>query len=508
MQHSGYFTSLTYSVGYYSGLNPLHASTLNKLHGKDIGEVSTACELGFGNGLSLCMHAATSKTVWYGNDLMPEHVNFTKGLLRNAELTDHLYNEDFTRFCAREELPDFDFIALHGVWSWINDQNRSIIVDFIKRKLNPGGTLYISYNSLPGQSNLQPFRHIFKKYHESEVNKQTDAVLAISKAIERVSELLHIDPRAFKESTTVKEHVLNLKTREIGYLGHEYLNDSWEPMYFDRVNSDLKTAGLSFLSSSNFVDHIPAFSFDSKQYEYLSTIQNSTERQLAIDYITGRQFRREYWVKHEEERAQNINLADFADDTCFVQIVSDSSIKLTIKADATSISLSQAIYTPFSACFAGSETTSFSELVSQMSKHGAGREQVGEAVGIFMACGYIAVAVKKVSRECQRRTLLLNNYLIQLSLSNQDIKFLASTKIQGGLYIPRLHLLFLSVDKDKREQGKLEQTILLLESNQEVLNDDNGDILNGDDLRAEVSRQHDVFASEHLPRYRMLGIIE
>lgn len=508
MPYKGYFTSLSYSAGYYSGLNPLNASLLRKLFGLNISEASTACELGFGNGLSLCINAATSKTVWYGNDLIPEHVNFTKELLGKAEVADHLYNEDFTRFCAREELPDFDFIALHGVWSWINDENRSTVVDFIKRKLVPGGTLYISYNSLPGQSNLQPFRHIFKKYYETELTKQNDAVLAISTALERVSEFLHIDPRAFKENTTIKDHVLNLKTREIGYLGHEYLNDSWEPMYFDRVNSDLTSAGLSFLSSSHFVDHIPAFSFNSSQFDFLSKIQNNTERQLAIDYITGRQFRREYWVKGEELSAQNVNLADFLDDSCFVQIVSDSSIKLSIKADATSISLSQEFYKPFSACFAGSETKSFSELVSQMSKHGAGRAQVGEGVGIFLACGYLAVAVKEVSSECQRRTLLLNNFLIQLSLSNPDIKFLASTKIQGGVYIPRLHLLFLSVDKDKRDQSILEQTISLLERNQEVLNNDNGEILNSDDLCAEISRQYDVFALEHLPRYRKLGIIE
>ena len=368
--------------------------------------------------------------------------------------------------------------------------------------------LYISYNSLPGQSQLQPFRHIFKKYYESELNIATDDIQAIPNAIERVSKVLELDARAFKENGTVKEHVLNLKNREIAYLGHEYLNDSWEPMYFDRVDSDLRKAGLSFLSSSHFIDHIPAFSFDASQYEFLSKIQDSTERQLTIDYITNRQFRREYWVKEEGLQALEVNLTKFSDDTHFVQIVPDTAIKLSIKADATSISLSRSFYEPFCACFSGTRSPAFSELVSRMSHHGADRRQVGEAVGIFLACGYIEVAVERVSDECQQRTLSLNNYLIQLSLSNLDIKFLASTKTQGGVYLPRLHLLFLSLDKHEKKQAQLEQVLSLFERNQEVLRDSKGEVVSSGDLVAEISNQYDDFTSEHLPRYRKLGIIE
>lgn len=504
----GYFTTIPYSLGYYQGINPIHAGLLHSVNGKALFPIRTACELGFGNGLSLCIHSAASKTVWYGNDLMPEHVGFAKELSEQSGVKNYLHKEDFSQFCARDELPQFDFIALHGVWSWINENNRSIIINFIKRKLNPGGTLYISYNSLPGQSQIQPFRHIFKKYHESEFNTATDDTLAIPKALDRVSKVLELDARAFKENVTVKDHVLNLKNREIAYLGHEYLNDSWEPMYFDRVDSDLRKAGLSFLSSSHFIDHIPAFSFDASQYEFLSKIQDTTERQLTIDYITNRQFRREYWVKEEGLQALEVNLAKFSDDTHFVQIVPDTAIKLSIKADATSISLSRSFYEPFCACFSGTRSPAFSELISRMSHHGADRRQVGEAVGIFLACGYIEVAVERVSDEQQQRTLSLNNYLIQLSLSNPDIKFLASTKTQGGVYIPRTHLLFLSLYKHEKKQAQLEQVLSLFERNQEVLRDSKGEVVSSDDLVAEISSQYDDFTSEHLPRYRKLGIIE
>lgn len=36
-------------------------------------------------------------------------------------------------------LPQFDFITLHGIYTWVSRENRQHIVDFIARYLKPGG---------------------------------------------------------------------------------------------------------------------------------------------------------------------------------------------------------------------------------------------------------------------------------------------------------------------------------------------------------------------------------
>jgi len=78
----------------------------------------------------------------------------TRSLRRNAPRRPgadiHLSDQSFAEFCGRTDLPDFDYIALHGLWSWINDDNRAVIVDFIRRKVKVGGVVYISHNTLPG----------------------------------------------------------------------------------------------------------------------------------------------------------------------------------------------------------------------------------------------------------------------------------------------------------------------------------------------------------------------
>jgi len=55
-----------------------------------------------------------------------------------------LLEDSFAELAARPELPEFDIIGLHGVWTWISDENSRVIVDFIRRKLRAGGILYIS----------------------------------------------------------------------------------------------------------------------------------------------------------------------------------------------------------------------------------------------------------------------------------------------------------------------------------------------------------------------------
>ena len=37
----------------------------------------------------------------------------------NLVIVTNDYADDFEKFCGESELPDFDFIGLHGVWSWM-----------------------------------------------------------------------------------------------------------------------------------------------------------------------------------------------------------------------------------------------------------------------------------------------------------------------------------------------------------------------------------------------------
>ena len=49
-----------------------------------------------------------------------------KELNNTVENNSLLSEDDFETFCKYKNLPNFDFIGLHGIWSWISASNRSI----------------------------------------------------------------------------------------------------------------------------------------------------------------------------------------------------------------------------------------------------------------------------------------------------------------------------------------------------------------------------------------------
>jgi hypothetical protein len=163
---SGYIADLAYTFGYYPELNPLRMRLAFLHAGLTMPRVETACELGYGQGVSVNVHATATLAQWWGTDFNPTQASFAQELASVSTSEARLYDEAFAEFCARTDLPDFDFIGLHGIWSWISEQNRSTIVDFLRRKLKVGGALYISYNTMPGWAAFAPMRHLLTEHAE------------------------------------------------------------------------------------------------------------------------------------------------------------------------------------------------------------------------------------------------------------------------------------------------------------------------------------------------------
>lgn len=127
----GYVADITYTHGYYSELNPQRLKLAFLSAGYAFPETATACELGFGQGISTNIHAASSLASWYGTDFNPSQAGYAQELALASGAKVKLFDEAFGDFCNRPDLPDFDFIGLHGIWSWISDDNRRVIADFI-----------------------------------------------------------------------------------------------------------------------------------------------------------------------------------------------------------------------------------------------------------------------------------------------------------------------------------------------------------------------------------------
>lgn len=297
---SGYVADIGYTYGYYPELNPLRnrLPLLNAgLVPPDFFKGGTHCELGFGQGVSINLHSAASGATWHGTDFNPSQAAFAQSLAQASGAPVHAVDEAFADFCNRSDLPDFDSIGLHGIWSWISDDNRAVIVDFIRRKLKVGGVLYISYNTQPGWAAMAPMRDLLCE-HASVMGTPGLGILnRIDNALDFTERLFATSPAYMRANPLVAERLQKLKTQDRNYLAHEYFNRDWLPMPLSAMARWLSPTKLELACSAYHLDHIDQINLSAEQQSFLREIPDAMLRQSVRDFCVNQQFRRDYWVK-------------------------------------------------------------------------------------------------------------------------------------------------------------------------------------------------------------------
>jgi hypothetical protein len=142
-QAGGYFSACDYLYSYYREISPVFQRFCLLLRGlacAEPGEDAAHCELGFGQGISVNIHAAANPGQYVGTDFNPVHAENARGLASQAGGNTRLYDDSFAQLLARNDLPEFDSISLHGIWSWITQDNRRVIIDFASRISSRAGS--------------------------------------------------------------------------------------------------------------------------------------------------------------------------------------------------------------------------------------------------------------------------------------------------------------------------------------------------------------------------------
>ena len=294
---AGYVADIGYTFGYYTEHNPLRLRLAFLNAGLAVPDSGAACELGFGQGMSANLHAAASITQWHGTDFNPSQAGFAQELASVSGAAAQLHDDAFADFCARPGLPDFDYIGLHGIWSWISDANRAVIVDFVRRKLKVGGVLYISYNTLPGWATFAPMRHLLTQHAATLGADGVGIVSRIDGALDFAGKLLATNPVYARANPTVPERLNKVNGQNRHYLAHEYFNADWHPMYFADMARWLEPAKVGYACSANLLDHVDAINLTAEQQELLKSLPDAQMRETVRDFLVNQQFRKDYWVK-------------------------------------------------------------------------------------------------------------------------------------------------------------------------------------------------------------------
>ena len=450
---AGYVADIGYTFGYYTELNPLRVKLAFLNQGLVFPEVGTACELGFGQGLSANFHAAASITQWHGTDFNPSQAGFAQELAAASGAGAKLYDEAFADFASRADLPDFDYIGVHGIWSWISDENRRVMVDFIRKKLKVGGVLYISYNTLPGWAAFAPMRHLMTEHAERIGSEGHGIVSRINGALEFTEKLLETNPLYSRANPQVADRIKKLKDQNRHYLAHEYFNRDWHPMHFATMAEWLEGAKLQYACSAHYLDHIEAVNLTAEQQAFLKEISDPMFRETARDFMVNQQFRRDYWVKGAR-RMTPLEQMEALRQQKLLLVAPRPDVSLKVTGALGEATMSEAVYAPILDLLADHKVKSFAQIEQGVKDKGITFAQVIQAAMVLTGAGHLAlVQDDQIISKAKKQTDKLNAHLCQKARASNDIGYLASPVTGGGCNVSRFQQLFLLCMVQKKKTG-------------------------------------------------------
>lgn len=505
---SGYVADIGYTYGYYPELNPLRAKLAFLNAGLNPPETGTACELGFGQGISANIHAAASVTEWHGTDFNPSQAAFAQEFARSAGSNARLYDEAFAEFANRADLPDFDFIGLHGIWSWISDENRTVIVDFIRRKLKVGGVLYISYNTLPGWAGFAPLRHLMAEHAAVLGSKGRGIVNRVDGALEFANNLMATNPAFLRANPTLQQRLDKLAVQNRHYLAHEYFNRDWHPMHFATMADWLGPAKLQYACSAYYLDQVDAVNLTDEQAAFLAGIPDPMFRESSRDFVVNQQFRRDYWVRGLR-RLNPLARAEQLRQLRIMLVVNRPTVSLKINGSRGEAAMSEQVYAPILNILADHKPKSL-EQIEQLLKGGTiDFPQILQAVLVLAAQGSVAtVQNDPVIAKAGKVTKRLNDHIKAASRGSGDVVYLASPVTGGGVPVSRFSQLFLlALDSGHKQPQELAHFAWrILQAQGQSLVKDGRQIGTAEGNLAELAGQAENFAVNELPRLRVLQL--
>lgn len=298
---AGYASDIEYTAGFYREQSPTFLNfvcVLNGIEPVPLDQPFTYFELGFGRGLTANVLAASNpQGRFYAADFNPAHVAGARDLAGSAGLENlTLLENSFDELANGKEagLPQFDFITLHGIYTWVTAENQQHIVSFIGRYLKPGGVVFLSYNSMPGWATALPLQRLLVEFGDAYPNRSDVQVKGAADLVQRM-QAAHA--HYFDANPGLKTRLDLLKTGNTNYLVHEYMHKHWQPLYHADVARDLAAAKMEYVGSGDLPLAYENLYLTEEKIAIINTMSSSAMRETMRDYFLNTAFRKDVYVR-------------------------------------------------------------------------------------------------------------------------------------------------------------------------------------------------------------------
>ncbi|OUS34861.1 methyltransferase type 11 [Rhodobacterales bacterium 56_14_T64] len=507
---AGYVADLDYTSDFYRELTPsmmgFSALSRGQKHGLNRPNLKY-CELGCGQGFSANLLAAANPHIeFHAMDFMPSHVAGATELAEEAELDNvHFYEQSFEDFATESALPpEFDVIALHGVYSWVSRENQQHILDFISKRLKPGGMVYISYNALPGWAAALPLRRIL-----TDRATQASGPLEprIGEALEFAALLEQTGAGYFSSNPAVGNRLGKLNSMSHNYLAHEFFNKDWTPFHFADVAADLSQAKLNFLGAANPFDHVEDVALTPGQLAVLQSESDPVGREGLRDIMVNEQFRADLFIKGQLPHTERGSVATwFGTPLALTRHYNGGVVKITSRLGE--VPLEHELYNPLLTALEDGPAT-VRNLLEQGVFGETGWASITRMLTLLIGDGHLSPCLP-LSEQASRteRCRIFNTAICKRSEETETLRFLASPVTGGGIAVDRFEQLFLLARSEGHDSPRQWADFVwrILAPQGQRLQKDGRVLETAEENLAVLRARASAFAAHRLPLCENLGL--
>jgi len=279
----------------YTQTHPDRLAMLGKLLGvKPVPvEQCRVLEIGTAGGANLlAMAAVLPSSTFVGMDISAVQINKAQAAVDAVGLT----NINFHQMDILDITPEFgqfDYIIIHGIFSWVPPLVREKLLDVCQHNLTPQGIAYISYNTYPGWHTMDIIRNMM-------LYRTRNASTAAEKSVQAY-EWMSFMADALKDQpdsayAAVFQNYLDFRktqTEDFDHatLLHDELEAVNQPFYFYQFMERAEQHGLQYLVESD-IPNMLINDISGEVKNFLGkTARSIVEFEQYLDFLRNRLFR-------------------------------------------------------------------------------------------------------------------------------------------------------------------------------------------------------------------------
>lgn len=187
--------------------------------------------------------------------------------------------------CDWQPQGPYDYIIVHGLYSWVPAAVRQALLRLLERALAPQGIAFVSYNCYPGCHRRAQVREMLRYHVEGLGSEQT----RLSEARALLQLLIGARAETDAAAQAWRRELERSARSSDGALFHDDLAEFNQPFYFHEFLAQAEGAGLQFLAEAE----LPAMGMHGLSVEARTALGqlDPLAREQYLDFVRERRFR-------------------------------------------------------------------------------------------------------------------------------------------------------------------------------------------------------------------------